>query len=440
MQLRRADTMDEFSSFNLAQAHPPVQPGEPERAAIPSRNEDAANPPGGEEPHAELMRVRLAWAKLLWLLLFLAVLLSVTMAVPYVVTEVVYAANRGRLRAEHEAASQELKGEPLAQLSRGFQLITQKVRPSVVHIAALNRPADIMTMSSGMRGPLFESPSRGQGSGVIVDAKRGYILTNYHVVQGAREIRVRLADQKPVMAHLVGHDPDTDLAVLQIRREDLPNSGLIAAEWGDSDALEVGSFVLALGSPYGLEQTVTMGMVSAKHRANQVGNPLQDFLQTDVAINPGNSGGPLVDERGCIVGINTAIVGENYQGISFAVPSRVARQVYEKILSDSEHAVRRGYLGIRPDAMNEERARVAGLDAPRGVYVARIEPDSPAEKLPLREGDVILRWNGKEVSTPAELTHVVCDTPIGSQAKLVIWRDEQEMELTVTVGERPRPY
>lgn len=431
--------MDEFSPAEVTplESRPPAQPASHEPLVARSDVRVAEHAPADR---SESLRIKLAWTKLLWLLLFLAVLLAVSYTVPYVIEETQYAAQRGRRRADHELAKAELQGLPLGDLSRAGQLVTQAVSPSVVHISARNGTSDMMPSMMGMRSSPFHVPPPGQGSGVIVDGARGYVITNYHVIAGASEIKVRLAEGKYLGAELVDQDPDTDIAVLKIRREEMPNRPLIAAEWGDSESLEVGSLVWALGSPYGLEQSVTSGIISAKHRADKVGNPLQDFLQTDAAVNPGNSGGPLVDIQGRIVGINTAIVGENFQGISFAVPSQVARKVYEQIISDSEHLVRRGYLGIMPAEMNDERARAAGLDTTRGVYVVQVMAQSPAASLPLQAGDIILSWNGTPVENPAQLTQVICETPIGSQATIVIWRQgsDEELSLSVTVGERPR--
>ncbi|HUE72825.1 MAG TPA: trypsin-like peptidase domain-containing protein [Pirellulaceae bacterium] len=431
--------MDEFSPVNSPshESTPPEQPVPREHRIEPVLDATSSGNEGNDD-----LRVKLAWAKLLWLMLFMAVLLSITYLVPYVIEETQYAARRGRLRADHELAKVELKGSPLAQLSTASQLVTQKVTPSVVHISARTRFADTgpTTMMMGMRSPLYSPPPPGQGSGVIVDGKRGFVITNYHVVRDALEIKVRLAEGKPLRATVVGYDMDSDLAVLQIPPEEMPNQGLTAAEWGDSELLEVGSLVWALGSPYGLELSVTSGIVSARDRGDKVGNPLQHFLQTDAAVNPGNSGGPLVDIHGKVVGINTAIVGENFQGISFAVPSTVARDVYERILVDEEHAVRRGFLGVHPEEMNEERARAAGLDAPQGVYVMEVVPDSPASSIGMLRGDVILSWNGTAVHNPGQLTRVVCATPIKSQAQLIVWRNGKKTELAPTVGERPRHF
>ena len=429
--------MDEFSPASAppSDCRPPAQPAPAELP--PPRSEN--RPASADIESSETFRIKLAWAKLLWLLLFLAVLLSVSYLVPYAIEETQYAANRGRLRAEYELAREELKGTPVAQLSRAGQMITQKVSPSVVHISARSRTADIAPSLIRLRESPFSSPPPGQGSGVIVDAQRGYIITNYHVIAGAQDIKIRLAEGKPMGAVLVGQDMDSDIAVLQVRPEEMPNRGLIAAaEWGDSESLEVGSLVWAMGSPYGLEGSVTSGIISAKHRAGKVGNPLQDFLQTDAAVNPGNSGGPLVDINGRVVGINTAIVGETYLGISFAVPSQVARKVYEEILNDPVHSVRRGYLGVMPDEMNEERARAAGLDSPKGAYVLQVMTGSPAAALKLVPGDIILAWNGIPIANPAQLTSVICDTASGSDATLSIWRNGNALELTLKVGVRPQ--
>ncbi len=431
--------MDEFSSAS-APGHEPTPPAQPVPRESPRLEHFGETLPSTTDERSDDLRIRLAWAKLLWLMLFLAVLLSITYLVPYVIEETQYAARRGRMRADHELAKEALKDSPAAQLSYASQWVTQRVTPSVVHISARTRYADSSPNATmmGLRNPLYSSPPPGQGSGVIVDGKMGLVITNHHVVKEALEIKVRLAEGKPLRASMIGYDMDSDLAVLQILPEDMPNDGLTAADWGDSETLEVGSLVWALGSPYGLEQSVTSGIVSARHRGDKVGNPLQDFLQTDAAVNPGNSGGPLVDIHGKVVGINTAIVGENFQGISFAVPSQVAMEVYRRILDDDEHAVRRGFLGVRPEAMNEERARAAGLDAPQGVYVKEVVPDSPASAIGLVAGDVILAWNGVTVHNPGQLTQVICATPIQSQAQLKVWRNGKPTDLAPVVGERPR--
>ncbi len=431
--------MDEFSPKNLPEATPP-----PPAAEVPASfyaNPQAMHPQTeiiytqvvlpDRGPSSEVMRVKLAWAKLLWLLVFLGALLTISYVVPYVIEETNYSATRGKMRAEHDQAKQELQGDPLAQFSRNSQMVTRRVAPSVVHISAVDfgRATNTSTFPSLDR-PYFPNPPPGQGSGVVVD-NRGYIITNYHVIKNAQKILVRLSDgRKDVPAQLIGYDGESDVAVLKVVAK-----GLIAAEWGDSENLEVGSLVWAMGSPYGLDQTVTSGIVSAKHRAGKVGTPFQDFLQTDAAVNPGNSGGPLVNTHGKVVGINTAIVGDNYQGISFAIPSSVVRRVYDRLLLDGQ--IHRGFLGIRPVELADETAKNLGLDPPRGVFVVEVVVGSPAARVGLRTGDVVLTWNDVPITSPAQMTTVISDTKIGSGARLMIWRDGEEMPLVIKVGERP---
>jgi hypothetical protein len=250
--------MDEFSTTNIPghESTPPAQPVPRDHSRIEQREQGTSSNSGDGNDD---LRVKLAWAKLLWLMLFLAVLLSITYLVPYVIEETQYSARRGRLRAEHELAKEELKGSPLAQLSFASQLVTQNVTPSVVHISARTRFADSGPSATmmGMRNSLFSQPPPGQGSGVIVNGERGFVMTNYHVVKDALEIKVRLAEGKPLRASVIGYDIDSDLAILQILPEEMPNDGLTAAEWGDSESLEVGSLVWAMGSPSGLELSVT---------------------------------------------------------------------------------------------------------------------------------------------------------------------------------------
>lgn len=382
-------------------------------------------------PQSDVMRVKLAWAKLLWLLVFLGAMLAIAYIVPYVIEETNYSATRGKMRAEHEIAGEELQGDPLAQFSHNSQLVTQRVAPSVVHISAIDSTmSNASTRFTLDANPYFPTPPPGQGSGVVVDS-RGYIITNYHVIKRAQKILVRLSDgRKDVPAQLIGFDSECDVAVLRVNA-----LGLIAAEWGDSEGLEVGSLVWAMGSPYGLDQTVTSGIVSAKHRAGKVGSPFQDFLQTDAAVNPGNSGGPLVNSTGRVVGINTAIVGDNYQGISFAIPSSVVRRIYDRLMKEGQ--IHRGFLGIEPRELSDEAADKAGLNPPQGVYVMNVINGSPAASVGLRQGDIVLTWNGVRITSPSQMTTVISDTEVGSGAKITIWRDGEEMPLEIKVGERP---
>ena len=354
-----------------------------------------------------------------WVLLLLILLV---LSGPLLVGRFIYYMTYNELRAGYDVATSTLESlKPrLNDLELASRLVAKRVEPSVVSII---RPA---------RGDLLD----GQGSGVIVD-KAGYIVTNSHVVEGARTIQVRLSDRRTAEATVVGSDALTDIAVLQI---DLPN--LIAAEWGDSDKMQVGDLVWALGSPYGLERSLTFGIVSAKSRrsSNYVSrSPYQEYLQTDAAVNPGNSGGPLVNIEGQIVGINAAIFGATYQGISFAIPSSLAREKYDELKAKGR--IDRAWLGIEPlDVPQEVRERYE-LKLGEGVLVGSVESEAPAGRSGLRRGDVILRWNEHQATDPTLLSRAIAATEIGSTAKLVILRyngdGTEKLALDVEVERRP---
>jgi S1-C subfamily serine protease len=351
--------------------------------------------------------------------------------VPYFVEHIQYALVRGQQRAEVEVAGQALKSLPLEDLSHAYQLISKRIGPSVVHINVVG----IGDATPDEYAAIFgQRVQQGEGSGVIVDAK-GYILTNNHVVRGARRIRVMLSDGRTISADLVGKDSPTDLAVLKIDVSDLT-----AAEWGNSDDLETGALVWAVGSPFGLQQTITFGILSAKNRENISNSPYLDFLQTDAAVNPGNSGGPLVDASGHVIGINTAIVGESYRGISFAIPSSVAQRVYEKIKSRGH--VDRGWLGVNLVAVDESVARQYNLSVERGALVHELSSGpglgSPAGDAGIRPGDVILKWNGFEIYDAVSLQRQVALIGPGSQAEVVVLRQGREITVEVTLEERPQ--
>jgi S1-C subfamily serine protease len=371
----------------------------------------------------------MAWSRLAWLMAFLAALLAVSYLVPFIAEQTQYAITRGKQRAEYDFAIKHAGQSPIHEMSRAYQMISQMVGPSVVHINTTGGEPSILPLSTRTRGRF---PAEGQGSGVVVDAS-GYILTNNHVVRGATDIQVSLADGRKLKATVVGRDSPTDLAVLKVETDKL-----IPAQWGDSEAVEPGALVWAVGSPFGLERTITSGILSAKHRSGLGGNLNQDFLQTDAAVNPGNSGGPLVDASGKVIGINTAIVGDAYQGISFAIPSSVARDIYKQI--KDRRVVSRGWLGVHLDEMDEQRAAQAGLPRGKGVYIAGIylhNNSSPALTAGVQPGDVLLSWNGSAVSSPLELRRLVEKTPIGSRVRVVVQRDGQEVVLEVVVGQRP---
>jgi S1-C subfamily serine protease len=378
---------------------------------------------------ADAARIRLAWTKLVWLLAMLALLLTVSYMVPFIAEQTQYAITRGKQRAEHDIAAQHIGESPLADLSRAYQMVSQVVGPSVVHINTQGSPSEIRPLS--MRGRP-RMPSEGQGSGVIVE-KSGYILTNYHVIRDSKDIDVSLSDGQKVRARVIGYDAANDLAVLKIKAENLT-----PVNWGDSEKIEAGALVWAVGSPFGLERTITSGILSAKHRAGLAGSLHQDFLQTDAAVNPGNSGGPLVDSQGRVIGINTAIVGDAFQGISFAIPSKVARAVYERV--KTEGTVKRGWLGVALVEVTSDVAAQVGLPSPTGIYIANVvdqKGGSPAAHAGIRAGDVIVKWNDTIVRMPVDLMRLVGETAIGSRAKVTVFRAGQELTLEVVVGERP---
>jgi serine protease Do len=352
--------------------------------------------------------------------------------VPYLLERYHYSAARGRQRAEYEIATDGLKTLPLEGLSKAYQMVSQHVAPSVVHIDVRSDGEDF-SPTSGINYPFGPPLNSGQGSGVIVDPD-GYIVTNYHVVERAGSIRVSLSDGRSLPARVVGFDPMTDLALLKVEAR-----SLVAAAWGDSDELQVGALVWAVGSPFGLQSTTTFGILSGKHRSGMAGEVYQDFLQTDAAVNPGNSGGPLVDVRGKIVGINTAILGEAFQGVSFAIPSRVARHVVERL--KVEGRVARGWLGVELRPVSDEDVASSNLPDKQGAWIVRCYDDhglsSPARAGGIQAADVIIRWNDQIIRQPEELIRAVGVTDVNSKAIVVVRRDGQELTFEVQVAERP---
>jgi Do/DeqQ family serine protease len=325
------------------------------------------------------------------------------------------------------AAVQAVAAQPLTE-SRGLPTLAplvNEVTPAVVNISVITRsPIEDNPL---FRDPFFRRffnlPDRPQrkeqsaGSGVIVDAARGYVLTNNHVIKDAEQVVVTLKDRRQFQAKLVGTDPGTDVAVLQIEA-----TGLSALKFGDSDALSVGDYVIAIGNPFGIGQTVTSGIVSALGRSGLSVEGYEDFIQTDASINPGNSGGALVNLRGELVGINTAIIGPagGNVGIGFAVPSAMARAVMDQIVRYGE--VRRGRLGIEMVDLTPELAKKLGATSLDGAAIANVQPGSPAEKAGLRQGDVITAMNGRTVRNAAELRARLGLTPVGDRAELRIMR------------------
>ncbi len=363
-----------------------------------------------------------------WLLAVLTVL-TVFLLMPWFVERLYYSMTLGRERAQVEVARQQLPEPELTEISRQFAVVAKAIGPSVVHIDTIQE--------FGARGNVFGARATrqavGQGSGVIVD-DAGYIVTNNHVVENATEIVVNLSGNERRPATVVGLDETTDLAVLKIDA-----GGLLAAEWGDSDKLEVGSLVWAVGNPFGLDRSVTMGIVSAKNRRGFQGtSAYQDFLQTDAAINPGNSGGPLVDVSGKIVGINTAIVGRSYQGVSFSIPTSIAKDVYGR-LRESGRVVR-GYLGVELQDLNEELAEKLGTQTLEGALVARVASRTPAQKAGLQVGDIVVEWDGQPIHDATELSMLVGKTPVGKTVTLKILRSGELQDVTLEVEERPAQF
>jgi serine protease Do len=338
-------------------------------------------------------------------------------------------------------------------LSNGFSAISKKLEPAVVNISTtqvIEQPKDKTNPHHMQKGDpfqdffdrFFDSPDQGDdaerslGSGVIVD-KKGFILTNDHVIDQATKIQVALdGDPTHYNARVVGTDKDTDLAVIKIDADhDLPTAKL-----GNSDGVQVGDWVLAFGSPFGLNSTVTAGIVSAKDRST-IGKQFQRFIQTDAAINPGNSGGPLVNLVGEVIGINTAIYtgSRGFEGVGFALPSNAAISVYNQLVSTG-HVVR-GSIGITfQEDYSNNPVLMKELGAPYGIVVEDIQPGSPAEKAGLKVGDVITTVNSHPVHSGSDLVDPIAQTPIGQSVQLRFYRDKTPRDITLTVADRTKIF
>jgi Do/DeqQ family serine protease len=314
----------------------------------------------------------------------------------------------------------------------------KEVMPAVVNIASRAR---VRVSSPLLDDPFFrrffgqldrprEEQTQSLGSGVVVDSRGGYILTNRHVIQGAEQIAVTLQDGRTFNAKLVGSDPDSDIAVIRIQAD-----GLKAIRLGNSDKLEVGDFVVAIGNPFGLGQTVTSGIVSALGRSGLGIEGYEDFIQTDASINPGNSGGALVNLDGELVGINTAIVapsGGNV-GIGFAIPVSMARNIMDQLIQFGE--VRRGQLGVHTQDLTPELARAFDIQASKGAVVARVVPRSPAAQAGLQVGDVIVAMEGKPIRDASDLRNAVGLVRIGQTVSLDVLRHNKTFQVEAKVGQ-----
>jgi Do/DeqQ family serine protease len=340
--------------------------------------------------------------------------------------------------------SQTREAEPPAGPARAnsFSAAVQRASPAVVNVSA-TREGRAASSSPLLNDPMFrrffgepgnpdeERRARGLGSGVIV-SPQGYVLTNYHVIDGMDEITVSLNDGRDLRARMVGADPETDLAVLKVEGGTLP-----AITFGSLDTVQTGDVVLAIGNPLGVGKTVTMGIVSALGRTGLGINTFENFIQTDAAINQGNSGGALVDTAGHLIGINTAILSGTGGsiGIGFAIPVSTARTVMQQIIESG--TVTRGFIGVEAREVTPELVKEAKLAVGAGAYVARVLPDGPAARGGVRSGDVLLAINGKPVPDPAAMLNLVAELTPGSQVTMTLKRGEKEVDVGVTVARRP---
>jgi serine protease Do len=339
--------------------------------------------------------------------------------------------------------------EQLRALSDAFVKVAEEVKPSVVNVSTTQKIKHPMSPFGPFRRSPHQGPddeenpfdfffpempggeieSKSLGSGVIIDAK-GYILTNNHVVEKAEEIEVRLMDKSKYKATVVGRDPKTDIAVIKID----PKGPLHAAKLGDSDLVRPGEWVMAIGNPFGLDLSVTVGVLSATGRQDIGITTYENFLQTDASINPGNSGGPLCNLEGEVIGINTAIVASG-QGIGFAIPVNMAREVSTQLTKEGK--VTRGWLGIGIQELTEELASPFGVEEEKGVLVGNIMKDGPAQKAGIKTGDVIVELGGNKITGVRDLQRRVAAFKPGSTVKIKVMRDKKEKLFTVSIGEMP---
>lgn len=326
-----------------------------------------------------------------------------------------------------------VEGQPLPTLAP----MLERTTPAVVKISTQGRVA---VENPLLNDPFFrrffgtpeqprERRTTGLGSGVIVDARNGYILTNQHVVDRAEEITVTLRDGREFPAKLIGADADADVAVLKVEADDLEQ-----LKMANSDELQVGDFVVAIGNPFGLSQTVTSGIVSALGRSGLGIESYEDFIQTDASINPGNSGGALVNLNGELVGINTAILGQAGNiGIGFAIPINMARDIMEQLIEFGE--VRRGRLGVTVQDLTPQLAKAFEIDRTQGAVIAQVEPGSPADKAGLRAGDVVVSVNDRVVRRSADMRNMIGMLRIGSEVEMRVLRGGREVNLVAKVAE-----
>ena len=331
--------------------------------------------------------------------------------------------------------AQEPKPMTIAQGLPNFVALAKKLKPGVVNISTTQTANQLDAPNAFGQSDRFDAPSpreqlkqRSLGSGFIIEPD-GLILTNFHVVDNAEKITVRLLDGRELAGRVVGKDQKTDIALVKISARDLP-----VAPLGDSDRLEVGEWVMAIGNPFGLDNTVTSGIVSAKDR--QIGaGPYDHFIQTDASINPGNSGGPLINLQGEVVGIDTAIFSQSGGniGIGFAIPINLVKDLLPQLKNGGKIA--RGWLGVSIQGMTPELAASLGLDKAKGALVSSVVHDGPAERAGIKAGDVVLEYDGKEINHANDLPFLVASTPAGKTVSLRVFRDKRATTLAAAIGQ-----
>lgn len=374
------------------------------------------------------------------------VLIAIIFYIPYMVENISYRRTSGEVRAYRENLASMQKGDTLSSL---YHAVSKTIRPAVVVVQVSEKvevqPQQSPDMNNFLRW-YFGQPGASQppgpntppeylykhglGSGIIIDANEGYILTNWHVVHGADTVNVTLPDGRTYSTKWVRSDSRSDLAVIKIDAPDL-----ISAPLGDSSKMQTGDLVIAIGAPEGLTQTVTAGIISAKGRTSNDG--YQTFLQTDAAINPGNSGGPLVNMTGHVIGVNTAIVsaaGGN-EGIGLSIPSNTAKIVLNELIEKGK--VTRGYLGIEIEDVNDQMAKKLELPDIKGALIVKVTPDSPAQQTGLMSGDFIVSVNGREITNSFDLLKEITSIEPGQKATIEFYRNGKKETLTAQIGTLP---
>ena len=335
-----------------------------------------------------------------------------------------------RKSGEAEAPVKDVPTDILST-QKAFSTVAKKVTPCVVNISTISKKKIIQPFFE--MSPLFEDffggpqyrRDKSLGSGFII-SKDGYIVTNDHVVRDAESIQVKLSNDKVYDAKVVGGDHKSDIAVIKISASELPTAVL-----GDSDKLDVGQWAIAIGNPFGLDRTMTVGVISATGRSNMGIETYENFIQTDASINPGNSGGPLLNVYGEVIGINTAIVAAG-QGIGFAIPVNMAKPIFSQLIKKG--SVSRGWMGVTIQPVTEELAKSFGLRQAKGALVNDIMKGGPAEKAGIRQGDVITAFNGSEVKDPSHLQRLVAESAVGKPARVTIFRDGKSIDLNLTLA------